>query len=262
MTTIRFGMITLWVWVFSASLLAPEPAAAARDPELNIRSEVRDIQREFRVRVHYRYDEQRYFPPGSRLEKVAASATELTDDELRRVLPIVRIFLSSYPKSMLRRHLQDVFVMKDLQMGGGLWGGTYYDRGIYVNCAMSDRSILSTMFHEISSMLMHKYPFPERKWLQANGPGSKYIGAHHFANGRNNGSASTYSGLENGFITNYARSNIENDFNEMSEWLFTRYYTLRRLAKEYPRIAEKMQLAIDFYLRVDDDFEFTDKAKL
>jgi len=34
------------------------------------------------------------------------------------------------------------------------------------------------------------------------------------------------------------------------------------LAKEYPKIGEKMVLAMDFYKSIDDDFEFTDKAKL
>lgn len=243
-------------------LCISNPVYGVQEKELDIRREVRAIQKEFRVRVHYLYDEDMYFPPGSTLERFNSSATELSETDIRRVLPVVRVFLSSYPDRILRRHLGDIYLMQELTMAGGGWGGTYYKSGIYINCKAGERKILSTMYHETSSMLMKNYRFPTRAWQNINGSEARYIGAQHFADGRNRGGASSKQGFEMGFLTNYARSSLENDFNVMSEWLFTRFYRLRRLAKEYPKIGEKMELAIDFYKDVDDDFEFTDKAKL
>lgn len=243
-------------------LCVSNPAFGVQEKELDIRKEVRAIQKDFRVHVHYRYDQEFYFPPGSKLERIGSSATELSDAEIRRALPIVRIFLLNYPERILRRHLSDIYLLRDLKMAGGGWGGTYYENGIYINCNSSQRFMLSAMFHEISSMLLKQYRFPKRAWLSINGSEGRYVGASHFADGRNKGSSSSKQGLKMGFITNYARSNFENDFNEMSEFLFTRYYQLSRLGKEYPKIGEKMELAIDFYKRIDKDFEFTDKAKL
>lgn len=243
-------------------LYASNPAYGVQDKELNIRKEVRAIQKDFRVQVHYHYDQEKYFPPGSRLERINSSASELSDAEIRRALPIVRIFLSNYPERVLRRHLSNIYLMRDLKMAGGGWGGTYYDNGIYINCNSSQRFMLSAMFHEISSMLLRKYPFPKRAWLNVNGREGRYIGVSQFADGRNKGNSSSKQGLQMGFITNYARSNLENDFNEMSEFLFTRYYQLSRMGKEYPKIGAKMELSIDFYKRIDKDFEFTNKAKL
>ncbi len=252
----------LYLLVCLAAICVASPVYGVQKKELDIRKEVRDIQKKFRVRVHYRYDEELYFPAGSTLERFNSSAIQLSEAEIRRALPIVRVFLSNYPRRILRRHLGDIYLMRELKMGGGGWGGTYYKKGIYINCRASQRFILSTMFHEISSMLMKTYRFPERAWLRVNGSEARYIGTRHFADGQNSGGSSSKQGLEMGFVTNYAHSSLENDFNEMSEYLFTRYYRLRHLGKEYPKIGEKMELAIDFYKGIDDEFEFTDKAKL
>ncbi len=243
-----------------ALLLVVLPAAAARDAD--IRDEITDLRREFRVRVHYEYDEALYFPDGSHMAARGASATELSPDEVRRALPMVRIFLASYPERILRRFLSDVYLFNDFQYADGRWGGTYYKNSIYINCRARQKYMLKTMFHELSSVLMKRYPFPTREWQKINGRESRYIGAHHFADGRNYGSATSRQGLELGFITNYAASSLENDFNEISEWLFVQHYELRQLARDYPKIAAKADLAKAFYKRIDDDFEFRDRARL
>ncbi len=59
-----------------------------------------------------------------------------------------------------------------------------------------------------------------------------------------------------GFLYKYSRSSMENDFNMISAWLFTKPAVLQTIAGQSTRMRRKIMLAEEFYMSVSDQYAF------
>ncbi len=53
--------------------------------------------------------------------------------------------------------------------------------------------------------------------------------------------------LDRGFLVKYSQSTLENDFNMISRWLFTRRTQLKKIADKHLKIKNKVELTVKFY---------------
>ena len=61
---------------------------------------------------------------------------------------------------------------------------------------------------------------------------------------------------EEGFLVKYSKSSMENDFNMISAWLFTKPDELETIALQSVRMNRKIMLAEEFYRSVSDQYVF------
>jgi hypothetical protein len=217
-----------------------------------IESQVAQIYRDYGVRVLYQYDRDQYFGMKSKSPPINAQGEQLSGDEILRILPIIREFLSIYSKDVIAKNLKVIYLTKKLFLFGKSFGASYGGTGLYIksegiNKGFTNEFLLGTMHAEFSSILMKNYAFPENAWKSKNPSNFHYVG-----NGRDMlGTGSSYSQtpelLTNGLICEYAQASVEEDFNMMVYWLFTKPNQLKALAKKYPIINSKLLLVIDFY---------------
>ena len=210
------------------------------------------IYHDYGVRVHYEYDRDQYFGWKSKLPPVNAQGEQLSDEEILRLLPIIREFLSIYSKDVITKNLKVIYLTKKLFLFGKSFGASYGGDSLYIksegiNKGFTNEFLLGTMHAEFSSILMKNYSFPENAWKSKNLSNFQYVG-----NGRDMlGTGSSYSQapelLAKGLICEYAQASVEEDFNMMVYWLFTKPNELKVLAKKYPIINAKLLLVIDFY---------------
>lgn len=103
------------------------------------------------------------------------------------------------------------------------------------------------MHSEFSSILMKNYSFPENAWQSKNPSNFQYVGNGRDMLGTGNSYSQTPELLTKGLICEYAQASVEEDFNMMAYWLFTKPNELKALAKKYPIINSKLLLVINFY---------------
>ncbi|MDD4855048.1 MAG: putative zinc-binding metallopeptidase [Sulfuricurvum sp.] len=226
------------------------PTQALSDSQ--IESQVAQIYHDYGVRVLYKYDRDQYFGMKSKLPPVNAEGEQLSDEEILRILPIIREFLSVYSKDLIAKNLKVIYLTKKLFLFGKSFGASYGGTGLYIksegiNKGFTNEFLLGTMHAEFSSILMKNYTFPEKAWKSKNPSNFQYVG-----NGRDMlGTGISYSQtpelLAKGLICEYAQASVEEDFNMMVYWLFTKPNELKALAKKYPIINSKLLLVIDFY---------------
>ncbi len=229
------------------------------EPALDLK--LRDLQRQYKVEVHYDFDAEKFFPAQWRKQPVSAHGKQITISEAKRLVPIIETFLSRYPKPVIQKHLQHIYLLEELRFFGKDFGATYSRSAIYIKSqgtvsGFSDRFLAGRMHSEFSSVLMKNHRFPEADWKQVNPPRFKYLGTGTEMLGQSNLYGQNPELLKRGFVVKYCQSSMENDFNMISDWLFTRPTKLGELARDYPRIATKRKLAIEFYRSIDNRFRF------
>ncbi len=217
-----------------------------------IESQVAQIYQDYGVRVLYQYDRDQYFGMKSKSPPINAQGEQLSDDEILRILPVIKEFLSVYSKDVIAKNLKVIYLTKKLFLYGKSFGASYGGKALYIKSegiykGFTNEFLLGTMHAEFSSILMKNYSFPENAWKSINPSNFQYVG-----NGRDMlGTGSSYSQtpelLTKGLICEYAQASVEEDFNMMVYWLFTKPNELKALAKKYPIINSKMRIVIDFY---------------
>ena len=91
----------------------------------------------------------------------------------------------------------------------------------------------------------------------ANRGAFEYVGNGRDMLGGGDSYTQTSELLSKGLICKYAQASVEEDFNMMVYWLFTKPNELKVLAKKYPIIHSKMWMVIDFYqLSIDSRIKF------
>lgn len=220
--------------------------AAPRD---NIEREIQRLHAETGVRIHYLYDPTCYFPAEWRNDDIAPEAEPLPLDEVRYVLPVVRRFLSAYPVELLRQNLTAIYLASRFQFYGKNYGGTSFQSSIYLACPENapDEFLLARLHSEFSSILLRKHAFPKEAWRQLLPPQFRYLGSGVAMLGQRNLYAQDSRLLADGFIVRYAQSSLENDFNMMADWLFTKPAKLDALCRKYPLLRQKRDLVVQFY---------------
>ena len=67
---------------------------------------------------------------------------------------------------------------------------------------------------------------------------------------------STHQEWTDGFLVKYSKSSMENDFNMISAWLFTKPDELETISRQSARMNHKIMLAEEFYRSVSDQYAF------
>ena len=174
---------------------------------------------------------------------------------------MIHTFLAGYPREVVRRNLDAVYLLGELTIYGKSFGGTTSWASIYVKSqgvekGFTEPFLLNLLHHEFSSILMRNYAFPKAEWQKLNPKGFRYLENDVDALDWSEPYHQEKSLWLDGFLMKYSTSSIENDFNTMSSWMFTRPDELRRLARRYPRLQSKLDLAIGFYKSIDRRFNF------
>jgi hypothetical protein len=232
---IRFllkAIITFYI-LFIYLMILPFAVAGESQVKLNIG----EIKQKYNIHVHYSYNSYSYFPASWQKAPISARGQQLALSQVERLLPIIDTFLSAYPIMVLNKNLNDIYLLEDLIFYSKSFGATNSRDGLYITSGelskgFTDLFLLGRMHSELSSILMRNYIFPKKEWEEINSSEFEYVG-----NGvKMLGQARLYSQdnelLSNGFIVNYATSSIENDFNMISDWLFTRPKELRQLGQK------------------------------
>lgn len=227
-----------------------------------IESQVAQIYRDYGVRVLYKYDRDQYFGEKWKQAPVNAQGGQMSDKEILRLLPIIREFLAFYPIEVINKNLKTIYLSRELDFFGKSYGATYGKSSLYIKnehkSKRYDKSfLLGTMHSEFSSILIKNRFFSEDVWKGANRGGFEYIGNGKDMLGANQGYNQSPELLSKGLICAYAQASVEEDFNMIVFWLFTKPNELKALAKKYPIINSKMWMVIDFYqLSVDSRIKF------
>lgn len=227
-----------------------------------IESQVAQIYRDYGVRVLYQYDRDQYFGMKSKSPPINAQGAQMSDDEILRLLPIIREFLGFYPKEVIVKNLKTIYLSKELIFYGKIFGGSYGKSSLYFKNEHKgkkyDKSfLLGTMHSEFSSILKKNYYFFDSVWKGANHGDFEYIGNGRDMFGKNQGYNQSDELLSKGLICAYAQASVEEDFNMMVFWLFTKPNELNALAKKYPIINSKLWMVKDFYeISVDSRIKF------
>ncbi len=226
-----------------------------------IEPNIRNIENEYDIRIHHSYDANTFFPSRWLKAPISARGKQLPAKEVARVLPIIEEFLSAYPKPVLKGNLKSIYLLGELSFYGKSFGASNGKSSLYIKSRGADQGftelfLASRVHSEFSSILMRNHSFPKQEWRKINRANFRYVGDGARVLDQPNLYSRTNELLRDGFIVKYAQSSIENDFNMISDWLFTRRNRLKRLAGKFPRIDAKTRLAIKFYRSIDRHITF------
>lgn len=214
------------------------------------------------------------FPELWRREPFYADAEPIAESQKLRARRIVAQALERYPAELLERTLQQVYLVGSLHFYEPTerqhFGGTAHSWAVYLvvkpeSEGYSDDYLATTFHREFSTTLLNRHldRVDFDAWGQANGKDFQYLGGSSWerndVRGKEGGaraidrkatslSLSEDKGdLERGFLTDYSKSSIENDFNEYAARLFRGQSRLWQLAGQHPAAAKKRDLTIAFY---------------
>jgi hypothetical protein len=215
------------------------------------------------IRIGFSYSST-IFPSSWKSSPISAAGKPIATDEIARSKSIMARALAKYPVNALIKDLRVVYFVKSMTFYDVGYGGTNATDALYLSNngssqGYTDLYLEQTFHHEYSSILYRNHPswFNEKGWLAANNPGFDYndpengVGAIR----KNQSSQDLDTALCNkGFLTQYSLSGIENDLNTFAQNLFSPSPGFWKIVDEYPRIARKLKLLIEFYNRLDPLF--------
>lgn len=202
------------------------------------------------------------FPASWLSKEIAASGEELAQEEVKRTARVLAAAARKYPAEVLAANLGTVYVLRRLAYFGVEAGGTNSRRDIYlsndgVGLGYTDQALENAFHAEFSSILLRNFPeyLDTAAWHKANPPGFSYLGNGVEAiKDSKAGLVTTETALAEGFVYEYAKSSLENDFNAVTKRLFNGDARFWAAAGQYPALREKSDLAIRFYQRLHASF--------
>jgi hypothetical protein len=202
------------------------------------------------------------FPPEWLETPVNIHAEDLPTSERARALDLMRAAMRRYPAAVLTANLARVYVVGSLHYTGVDAAGTSSLDTVYVAdggaaAGYTDEFIQVIFHHEFSTILLRNYPqyFDETAWKAANPP--KFSYGTGGVDAIKNGESSEAQGKEfykEGFVNRYARSSLEEDFNEIAQNLFLAGSGFWDAVDTYPALHKKVDLAVKFYHSLDERF--------
>jgi antitoxin component YwqK of YwqJK toxin-antitoxin module len=210
------------------------------------------LEKKFGFRVHYEGDD--IFTGDPNREDNPAKPIE--PDELNRLPGIMEKALAKYPPWVVQKYLHRVRWVEDLFLKGENVEGAadHPTRSFYVevsenNESYSDIEVEVTFHHEFAHILDEEFPFPKEAWRACNPEGFIY-------KEREDDPGKELWGK--GFVSNYAQSEIDEDFCELTGLIFAQPRKARLLIDNFPRLQAKYRLWLKFYQKIDPDY-FTEE---
>jgi hypothetical protein len=197
------------------------------------------------------------FPAEWRNAKIPPVATQIDPDQLERYDYVLNVAFRSYPKSVIRKNLKNVYLLGSLTIFGVSAGGTYSDDSLYLvgfpeERGYTDLFLIEFFHHEFSSILLKNYKLDEAKWSGTNPRWFKYGRGGIDAIRRGHASlVGTPELYQNGFLSEYSMSSIEEDFNVFSQKVFARPALMSARINRYPYLKKKFTVWAEFYSKID-----------
>lgn len=203
--------------------------------------------------------ESSIFPESWVKAPISASGEALTPELFERGKKLIERELAKYPGQMLREHLKGVYLLAELRYSGVSTGGTNSRTMVYVTVGeprlgYTDGHIEGVFHAEFSSILLRNRwaDFDAKAWSAINPPDFKYLGDGVEAVRRGKvGQVAAETYYEQGFLRQYSQASMEEDFNGFARAMFRGDLALWEAAERFPRIGQKLRLAIAFYEKID-----------
>ena len=213
------------------------------------------------------------FPEDWTKDPFNARAMPILESQRTRALAAVNRAMDKYPETLVRKTLQRVYLLGELTFYENThFSGTASNTSLYIVVqpekeGYTDGFVEATFHREYSTLLLNRYLkyLDQSAWHEVNPPDFQYSGPNSwdYPKGQDGGAMAIEEGksslslelrseyLNYGFLTEYSKSSLENDFNEYATALFLNDPQFQKLAQEYPAIAKKRDLAIRFYSSID-----------
>jgi hypothetical protein len=205
---------------------------------------------------------QDMFPDSWRGGDIAAKALPLAPREVDRSLRVVKLALRKYPTKVLAKNLKRIYLVRELLFFDLPYGGTNSSDALYlcnagVKAGFTNSYLENSVYHEFSSILLRNYPalWSEASWKAANPPGFRYLGDGVQAIRQGATSLLRDPSLyPSGFLTTYSKASVEEDFNVVSESMFSGDRSFWKAVDSHERLRKKASLAIKLYGGIDPRF--------
>ncbi len=206
------------------------------------------------------YNDPENFPKPFELENFEIQFKEVEKKLIPEVLKGMDNALRIYPPQLIKKYLSKIFIVDKITINGVSGAAAYGDAIIFIaaNLPFGRRSSHEyglSIHHEFSSLLFNGSPFPWMDWSLANHGDFKYLERYEdilkAADLKNRKDPKlSHKWYDQGFVSDYGMTSMQNDFNKYAELAFADPQKLRELAQTYPRIAKKTELLVKFYTRL------------
>jgi len=234
--------------------------------ERELQNYLKSIKNRYKIDVIYASGAS-VFPDLFRLPPASVYAQPLTNSAVHqknvlRVLEILSLELKKYPDLILGQELDSIYLFTRMGIYNIPYGGTSIEKSIYMAIGekISDHTdfYLKRLFHhEMSSVFYRRYKFPANEWVKINPEGFTYKEKTDEAlkmvdeNRNLDGNETLY---QQGFLDEYGKVTLEEDFNLYSELAFAQPERLRVLQDKYPSVRKKTEILKNYYLGISDEF--------
>jgi len=216
------------------------------------------------------------FPPSWLRAPFYQKARPIDAAQKARARAIVMRELGKYPKSVVSKTIRRIYILGEMLVYRSLrFAGTASHECVYI--VVRDRSLgytddfVESVFHqEYSTLLLNRHLmyFDQKSWKAVNPEGFAYLGPNSWdrVRGKDGGAramtkakgsvllSSDPARVRQGFLSRYAMSSIENDFNAYAAALFRNDTGFWKHVEKHAAVKKKAELAIEFYHKIDPTF--------
>lgn len=179
-------------------------------------------------------------------------------EDFSELLDGIETALGVYPEGFISEVIDTIYIAGSITIEGAAAGGTYGSRWIALsNVAQWNgtkanyENAHSGVHHELSSLIFNNSPFSVMTWQSLLNRDWKPAKSNFEALTKDE-LAPDYSA---GFLSDYGKISMGNDFNIYAEFAFAEPEKLRELAATYPIIAKKLSLFITAYTQVFPEYQ-------
>jgi hypothetical protein len=216
------------------------------------------------IKVEFTYTPS-IFPTSWKVAPINARAENMPRYEIVRAREVITDALNKYPLPVLKQELSGVYFVRSMRFYDVAYGGTNSENAIYISndgvkMGYTASYIEQTFHHEFSSILLRNHPtfLDTVEWKKANIPEFDYNDPENGVGSiRKNQSSQELDTLltQQGFLTQYSLSSIENDINTFAQNLFCPSPDFWPIVENYPRVKKKVKLLIAFYNQINPIFK-------
>jgi hypothetical protein len=215
------------------------------------------------IKVEFTYSPS-IFPSSWQVAPINARAESMPRYEIVRTKEVITDALNKYPLPLLKQELSGVYFVRTMRFYDVAYGGTNSENAIYISndgvkMGYTASYIEQTFHHEFSSILLRNHPtfLDTSEWKKANTLAFDYNDPENGVGSirKNQSSQDLDTALtQQGFLTQYSLSSIENDINTFAQNLFCPSPDFWPIYENYPRVKKKAKLLIAFYHKINPIF--------
>ena len=204
------------------------------------------------------------FPSSWRVAPINARAESMPRVEIVRTREVITEALNKYPPPVLKQELSGVYFVRTMRFYDVAYGRTNSENAVYISndgvkMGYTATYIEQTFHHEFSSILLRNHPtfLDTTEWKKANTPAFDYNDPENGVGSiRENQSSQDLDTLltQQGFLTQYSISSIENDINTFAQNIFCPSPGFWPIVENYPRVKKKVKLLVAFYNQINPIF--------